>query len=348
MKKLVIVAIIGMLIGGAAVWALRGPSDPDPQSAVHAQEHDADSTQDPATPHAVALDRNAVKRMGLGVTVLKPARHAPQMRTNAVVLSPQSLATLSATYVTDTKNLAMARANLAVVRNEYQRQNVLYRENQNTSLKALQTARGALATSQAQARAAQQQIRIDALSAEQQWGPVVGKWPVDQSPELGKILGQQGWLVEVTFGGRAPNRAPLVVRLTTPSSMAVWGRYVSPFPQTNPVIQGTNFLYEIPARPGFAPGLSLVAEIPVGRARNGVVIPPSAIIWSQGQAWAYKAIASGRFERIAVPTDEPVANGWFVTSGFAPGDRVVTRATEELFSAETQSSTGKQGGGDDD
>jgi hypothetical protein len=347
-KKLVIVAIIGIFIGAAAGWALRRPRDPNPGSVVRAQEHDADSASDPPAARSVTLDPDAVRDMGLGITILKPARHAPQFRTTAVVLSPQSLASLSATYITDVKDLAMARANLAVAQGEYRRQSELYRENQNTSLKALQAERGAMDSSQAQTNAAQQQLRIDALNAEQQWGPVIGKWLISRSPRLEKILGQQEWLVEVTFGASDPGPAPRIARLIAPSGLAVLGRYISPFPQTNPVIQGLNFLYVIPARPGFAPGLNLEAEIPAGPERSGVVIPASAVIWSQGEAWAYKEIATGRFQRLAVKINEPVANGWFVTTTFFPGDRVVTRAAEELFSAEAQPASGSQGGGDAD
>ena len=349
MKKLISVAVLGILAGVAGGWALHGPANRDPRPAKAAQIQDTNSSPAEKASGTFALNPDAVKSMGLDATVLRPVRHAPQWRTNAVVLSPQSLSALSAAYVTDAKDLAMARANLAVARNEYQRQNVLYRENQNTALKTLQAARGALASSRAQMSAASLQLRLAALAAEQQWGPVIGKWLASRSPALQKILNQQEWLVEVTFGANAPSRAPQFVRLLAPSGSLVSARLISTFPQTNPTIQGLNFLYMIPALPGFAPGLNLVAEAPAGPARSGVVIPTSAVVWSQGQAWAYKEVASGRFARLPVATDEPVTDGWFVTTGFVPGDRVVTRAAEELFSAEALSAGGNQGqqGGDD-
>jgi hypothetical protein len=79
-----------------------------------------------------------------------------------------------------------------------------------------------------------------------------------------------------------------------------------------------------------------------------VVVPEAAVIWTAGQAWAYRETASGEFERVRVSTAEPVGTGWFVTTGFAAGDRVVTRAAEELFSAETQPASGGGDAGDDD
>ncbi len=349
MKKLVWVGTLCIVAGAAAGWAPHGAASRDPRLTMSAHLRDANSSPDEAAATTVTLDPDAVKDMGLRVTVLRAVWHAPQLRTNAVVLSPQSLATLSANYSTDTKDLAVYRANLAVAENEYQRQKVLYRENQNTSLKAFQAAEGTLQSTQAQVVAAQHQLQLDAFAAQQQWGPVVGKWLVDPSPALQKILGQQEWFVEVTLGASDPPSAPRKVQFSAPSGTAVFGHLISSLPQTNPVIQGLNFLYQIPASPGFAPGLNLVAEMPAGSARRGVLIPTSAVVWSQGEAWAYKEIASGRFERLTVSTREPVTNGWFVTTGFASGDRVVTSAAEEVFSVEAQSAGGNQGKeGDDD
>jgi hypothetical protein len=346
MKKLVWVGVVAILAGSAAAWSFRSAPDPDPRPATR------ESTRAPAQPPAetnagtVSLTAGAARRMGLRVTVLKPVRHEQEMQTTAVVLSPTGLAHLSAAYLAETEQLGVDRANLTVARNEYRRQRVLYRADQTTSLKALQAARGALTSSRTQTVAAQRQLRLDALDARQQWGPVLGKWLVARSPAFERILRQQEWLVQVTIGASGLARPPRQIRLVAPSGQTAFGSFLSSFPQTNPVIQGLNFLYKIPARPGLAPGLNLVAEIPVGMVQSGVVVPSAAVVWSGGEAWAYKEIAANRFERFVVATHEPAAGGWFVTQGFAPGNRVVTRAAEELFSVETQAGAGG-GVGDD-
>jgi multidrug efflux system membrane fusion protein len=344
MRKLVWVGIVGILAGSVAGWALHRPAT-DPSPEPRAQTQDADSS--PAQPalRTVTLNPDAVKDMGLAVTTLKAVRHAPQLQTTAVVLSPQGLATLSAAYFADAGKLSMARANLAVASSEYRRLNVLYHEDQTTSLKALQAARGTLESSRAQTNAALLQLHLDELVVEQQWGPVLAKSLLARSPVFKRILADREWLVEITLDASATHHLPEAVTLTAPSGSELSARLISSFPQTNPVIQGLNFLYVIPARPGFAPGLNLSAEIPAGPARSGVVIPAAAVVWSTGEAWAYKETAPGHFERLLVSTEDPIAGGWFVTEGFAPGDQVVTRAAEELFSAETQPSSG--GGGDE-
>jgi hypothetical protein len=346
MRKFVWVGIVGILAVSAAGWAFHRTSGRDPRPATQTQPPEADSAPLQPSLRTVTLDPDAAKDFGLAVTVLKPARHAPQLHTTAVVLSPQSLSTLSAAYVAETGTLAVARANLVVARDEYQRQKTLYGEDQTTSLKALQAARSAQASSRAQTTAAQRQLHLDALAVDQQWGPVLGKWLIARSPAFERILAEREWLVEVTLGASTGLMPPETIRLAAPYGPSVSARLISSFPQTNPVIQGLNFLYLIPARPGFAPGLNLAAEIPNGPPQRGVVVPAAAVVWSNGQAWAYKEIAPGRFERLLVSTGAPVAGGWFVTAGFAPGDRVVTSAAEELFSAETQPPT--SGGGADD
>ncbi|HLW82075.1 MAG TPA: hypothetical protein VKS20_08545 [Candidatus Acidoferrales bacterium] len=355
MRKHFAVAILGILSGLAAGWLLHQLVAQDLQSRSSVRLRTAERAADPpaaqgTAENIVAVDASSVKRMDLELTLLTSARHAPQARTTAIVLSPSGLAQLATTYATDAKDLATARASLTVAQKEYERQSVLYKANQTTSLKAFQAARGMLQTSQAQTSAAERQLQLDALAVEQQWGPVLSEWFVARTPTFEKILSQQEELVQVSLGARDPRTSPDTVRLTAPSGIVVGGRFVSSLPQTNPVIQGSNFLYLIRARPSFAPGLSLLAELRAGPARTGVVVPAAAIVWSAGQAWAYKELAPNRFERFPVATDEPVTDGWFVTTEFVPGDRVVIRGAEELFSAETQPSSGagEKGEGDED
>jgi multidrug efflux system membrane fusion protein len=350
MRKLVWMGVFAVFAGAAAGWLLGGHPGGNARAAGRpgANGQSLAPAEAPAErgPAPIAVAPDAAARMGLEITALKPARHSAEFRTTAVVLSPQGLARLRAAYVAAEERLVVAQAGLLIARKEFQRQKLLYGENQVTSLKALEGARGALTSSHAQTAAATQQLQLAALSIEQQWGPVLEKWVVTGQPALEQILRQQKWLVQITLNAEAARFLPKTARLAAPSGSAVYARFLSSFPQTNPVIQGLNFLYVIPARPGFAPGLNLAAELPTGPARHGVVLPASAVVWSGGQAWAYKQVAPNRFVRVAVPNNAPTGDGWFVTAGFASGDRVVTQGAEELFSAETQPPS--KGGGKED
>ncbi len=356
MKKTIVAAALGILGGIAVGWAFHRPpkKDPRPAARMHSSAQTADANgpvrrgaADADDAGVVQVSTQGVRRMGLAVAALHAARHARQTRASAIVLSAQGLAQLAGMYVTDTRDLALARTNLGVTQKEYRRQAALYRANQTTSLKSLQAAQGAVETNRAQVTASRRQLRLDRAAIEEQWGGTVARWLAAGSPQAARILEQKEWLVEVTLTGRSAGAAARSARFVVPTGATVLGRYVSPFPQSNPVIQGLNFLYAIPARAGFAPGLTLVAELPTGRLRGGVVVPESAVVWANGEAWAYKETGANRFERLRVSTEEPVSGGWFVTSGFAADDRVVIRGAEEIYSTETQLARGGPAKGDD-
>ena len=356
MKKMIAAAALGILGGIAVGWAFHQPPKKDPQLAprmqataqvANANSSGRDMPVDPDGAGAVQVSAQGARRMGIAVVTLRPSLQAREMRAGAIVLSAQGLATLAGTYVTDTRDLALARVNLGVAQKEYRRQTTLYRSNEATSLKSLQAAQGAVEANRAQMVAARRQLRLDRAAAEERWGGTVAQWLVAGSPQLTRIMEQKEWLVEVTLTGRRADSPARSARFVAPSGGAVFGRYVSSFPQSNPVIQGLNFLYAIPARPGFAPGLTLIAQLPAGRLRSGVVIPESAVVWADGEAWAYKGTGTNRFERLRVSTAEPVSGGWFVTTGFVAGDRVAIRGAEELYSTETQPASGGAKGDDD-
>ncbi len=67
------------------------------------------------------------------------------------------------------------------------------------------------------------------------------------------------------------------------------------------------------------------------------MIPRAAVVRSEGRAWAYVRLGEQRFTRRVVTVDTPTERGWFVTSGFAPGDRIVVDGAQTLLSEELKS-----------
>ena len=55
------------------------------------------------------------------------------------------------------------------------------------------------------------------------------------------------------------------------------------------------------------------------------------------RAWAYFQIAPTQFERRQLVVTSPAMRGWFVTSGFAAGDRFVVTGAQALLSEELKS-----------
>ncbi|HEX4002873.1 MAG TPA: hypothetical protein VHX36_09495 [Candidatus Acidoferrales bacterium] len=285
----------------------------------------------------LALGANTQSQVGITVAPLKGLTSREQVTAPAIVLSTQELVSARTNYVASQANLEKARANMEVAQQEYDRLKTLYRDQQNASQKDLQAAQGTLRSDQADAQAAEQDLALQAAAVRQSWGEVVAKWVGDDSPALNGILDQHEFLVQVTLPTGVVSAAPGTIALEIAESAPIEARLVSSFPRVDPRIQGISLLYVIRDHLGLAPGLNLIARIPVGRSMRGVLIPQSAIVWWQGNAWLYQQIAPGRFVRRLVPTDTPLANGLFVSTGFSPGDQIVVRGAQVLLSEEFRS-----------
>lgn len=116
----------------------------------------------------------------------------------------------------------------------------------------------------------------------------------------------------------------------------VAARLVGPAPEADPVTRRPAYLYRAQRGwPGATPGTPVVAIVPtIGGAGRGALVPDSAVVQWDGLAWAYVRRASGRFERVRVPTDRPAPGGWIAGAPLATGDSVVVRGAEELLSEE--------------
>jgi len=299
----------------------------------------------------ITLDAPTQQRLGFTVATLAPTITRAQAAFPAVVLSVQELATFRNTYVAAQAQLQRARVQAGVAAKEYTRLKALFAENQNISEKSLQLAEAALQSDEADVRAAEQQLNLQASSIRLEWGDVVTKWAIEGSPQFQRILGGgeergQGGvqergeaLIEMTVPAGAasapPGSAPSTrISLDLPSGGRTHATFVSTFPRVDPRIQGQSFLYLASSQPGLPPGLNLVARLPLGSPLKGVVIPTSAVIWSEGKAWVYAQVSADGFTRSPVSTDLPVDNGFFTAEGFSSGNKIVTVGAQALLSEE--------------
>ncbi len=127
---------------------------------------------------------------------------------------------------------------------------------------------------------------------------------------------------------------PKSISLELPGGSRTHASFVSAFRRVDPRIQGRSFLYLALGQPGLAPGLNLVARLSIGSPLRGVVIPASAVVWSEGKAWVYMQVSPDGFTRSAMATDVPVDDGFFAGGGFSSGDKIVTVGAQALLSEE--------------
>lgn len=292
------------------------------------------------------LDSPTQSRLGLEVEALKATVTRVQVTSPAVVLSVQELGTFRNSYIAAQAQLQKSRAEVDVARKEYTRLKALFEQNQNVSERSLQAAEGTWQGNEAEARAEEQQLKLQESIARQQWGSVVAKWAVEGSSELQRILDQREVLLQMTTPSGATLGVPRTISLEILGGTRAEARLVSTFPRVDPRIQGRSFLYVALAQAGLAPGANLLAHLSVGSALKGLIVPSSAVVWSEGKAWLYQQTASDRFVRRAVTTEVPVESGFFVTQGFSPGVKVVTQGAQALLSEELL--LHGQGGGETD
>ena len=293
----------------------------------------------------LTLDSPTRSRLGLDVAALAATVTRAQATFPAVVLSVQDLTTSRNTYIAAETQVQKARVEAEVAHKEYTRLKTLFDENQNISEKSLQSAKATLRANEADVRAGEQQLTLQESIARQEWGSVASKW-VEGSPELQRILDQTEMLVQMTMPSGIEYSAPRTISLEIPGGTRTAANFVSTFPRVDPRIQGKSFLYLAHARPGLIPGVNLLAHLSVGNPMKGLVVPTSAVVWSEGRAWVYQQTAADRFTRRAVPTDIPIEKGFFVTEGFSPGDKLVVQGAQALLSEELL--LHGQGGGETD
>jgi multidrug efflux system membrane fusion protein len=282
----------------------------------------------------ITLDEPTQKRLGFILATLASTTTRAQATLPAVVLSVQELASSRNAYIAAQAQLQKARLQAGVAGKEYARLKTLYGDEQNISEKSLQAAEAALQSDEADVGAAGQQLNLQASAIRQEWGPVATGWVTEGSAQLQRALDGTDALIQLTVPGGAGFAAPKTVSLELPGGVRRQASLVSAFPRLDPRIQGRSYLYRASGQPGLSPGLNLVARLPVGGALQGVVIPASAVVWSEGRAWVYTEVSAGRFSRSPVATDVPVDNGFFAAQGFSPGDKIVTVGAQALLSEE--------------
>ena len=282
----------------------------------------------------LTLDSLTQNRLGLEVATLAATATRTQATFPAVVLSVQDLAASRNNYIATQTQVQKAHVEAEVARNEYTRLKTLFEGDQDISEKSLQSAKGALDANEADVRAGEQQQALQESVARQEWGGVVAEWVVKGSPELQRILDQSEVLVHLTMPSSVTYGAPRAISLEIPGGTRTEANLVSTFPRVDPRIQGRSFLYVAHARASLAPGANVLAHLWVGNPMRGLIIPTSAVVWSEGKAWVYQQTATDRFTRRAVPTEIPVERGFFVAEGFSPGDKLVTQGAQALLSEE--------------
>lgn len=329
----IVLGIGGVLVAGLVVAKSEQRTDTDSEAQIQAPAR----VMQQSGKTVLDFGPQAQRDNGIAATTLRAEHWREAAQATGVVLQLQPLLDLKSSYNSTRMDIAKAQAAAQASETESKRLQELNRGGENVSEKSVETARAAAESDQATLTNAQQSLVVLKDSIELKWGAAVGNILEDGSPQLSALVAQREFLVQVTaIGGRSFTPPPHAT-MQLPSGTHAEAHLLSSLPQLDPRLQVPSFLYTVGAHPGLVPGMNLVVALPAGPPRSGVIVPDSAVVWWQGQAWCYVEAPQGKFTRVEVPTENPAPGGWFVGEGISPGTHVVIRGAQTLLSEEFHS-----------
>ena len=292
----------------------------------------------------VMLDTATQMQSVIRTEPLSAASYQTQTDAYSTVLDLQPLIDLRMRYSLALADAEVARATVAASRQEYERSRLLYQDNQNVSLKTYKASQAVYLSDQARSAAAALNVQNIRASARQQFGETLERWALvdPHSSEFERLLQRQEVLLRVTLPPGDSIAAPAQIQIGTNDNRRLPAYLVSPSPQSDPVMQGSAFIYRTAAP--IATGSNIAAYLPTaGQTARGILIPAGAIVWYGGQPWAYLQISAERFGRYPVAQNSPMQGGFFMSEGFKPGQRVVVSGAQLLLSEELKPPPGGSG-----
>ena len=282
-----------------------------------------------APPQPITLSAAEQARLGVQTQVLTAAPAPQGHASTARVLDPGPLIQLDA-------DLAAASASLAASRAEAGRTRKLYTEDRTASARALEMA-------EAQAQADLQRVNGAQRRLLLEWGEGVARLPARRRAALLNDLAHvRSELVRIELPPEAPvPPAGAVVRLRS-AAATMQAKVLGMLPVADPRLQTRGVLAELSgSQAQLAVGQMLGAQLPGSASPAGVILARGALLREGSQVWAYVQTGPTTFVRREVTGFQPLTAGWFVSGGFAPGERVVTAGAAALLGVEAPA-----GGGD--
>lgn len=286
----------------------------------------------------VKLSSDQQKQIGLETEVLKAAPHLEQFRAFGTVLDIARVTELTNNYANAQAQLQAAQAKLEVARSTLERTRNLV-QSAALAKREFEAAEGTFRTDQAALGAAESQVKTLAATAQQEWGPVIGKGIIERSQEVVRLIERDQFLVQVTLSpGVTLARLPETALAQAPNRDAnIDLRYVSPATRTDARIQGLSYFFAAPGDSGLLPGMNTAVYVPSGKAYEGVFVEDTAIVRWQGRSWVYLRTGPNTFKRHPISTDQPVSDDDYVVRDIPAGSEIVMRGAQVLLSEEAKS-----------
>lgn len=339
---LVLVAGTGAIMGQIRRAAAE-PQQPAPSNSGRTEPSRAANTDQAV----VKLTPSQQGQVGLETAVVEAARHSEQFRAYGAVLDISRVTELTNNYANAQAQLQTAQAKLEVAKSAFERTKNLV-DSAALPKKEAETAEGTLRIDRAALAAAESQLRTLAATAQQEWGPVIGRGIVEHSPAVVRLIERDQFLVQVTLPpGVTVSGTPGAALAQAPTRNAnIDLEYISPATRTDPRIQGLSYFFSAPGDSGLLPGMNTTIYVPSGNTYEGAFIEDTAIVRWQGRSWVYLRVSPDSFRRHPISTDQPVSDDDYVVQNIPSGSEIVIRGAQVLLSEEAKSEL--RGGDDND
>jgi hypothetical protein len=333
----VLIALVTLGLGAIAIWGfIEG-------RAELAQETERERPVKPPQrisleggEPVITLDAAAQEQSGLRTATLQQTNYHEQLRAYATVLDLQPLVDLDNSYALAKAQLQGARAKLDASSAESEREEKLFKTGTSiVTLDKLQAAAATFHVDEAALASAEAQFRTVTETADQTWGPVLGKQLGEENPMFARLVQRQDYLVQVTLPpGVLVAKPPATATIQLENGARKDIDFISPTTKTNVSIQGMSFFYKVAASSDLLPNMNVLAFLPLETTVDGVVVPGPAIVWWQGHAWVYVRTGPSTFARRAIATDTPLPEGGYLVTTLTSGSEVVVQGAQMLLSEE--------------
>jgi len=324
MKKTLLALFAGLALGAALMWlALHGHD---------AKEAHAEPEKKEEAKHDGALHWTKEQQAAAGVTTVQPKaiEVQPEAKAFGRVLDASTLALMLG-------DIDVARVAVDASLKEFTRVAGLRANGENASVRALETAEAALKRDRALLASAQSRL----VAA---WGATLAE-RADLPALADLLLRQKAALIRVDLlPGERPDGTPKIVRLAplTGDGAMLEAEVLGVAPSADPLNQSPAFIALLKTN-GPPPGALLTAFVSAaGAAEKGVLLPRSAILRHDGEAFVWLQTGDDKFERRRVELGRALNDGILSMSGVAEGDRVVVTAAQQLLSEELKAAGGAE------
>lgn len=331
MKKTAPMFIVALWAALAIGGCHKTAPDADEKSAAAAKSPKAkltDSAKSEAKPEkeGVSLTPEQVEKIGVQTEEVKATDYAAESAGYGTVIPHEAIAQAVAELVTAEATENQSRSALARTRR-------------------LSGTPGAMSADVEETNARQAAVDSAALTlARQKLSATYGQkppWSKGGNQALLQSLANGGeLLVRVTFPlGALSADVPKTLRASRIGSAATGKGWkmtlIWPAP-ADASVPGRSFFAVLRAGE-VGEGERILVWAPTGAPQTGVLIPAQAAIISEGKNWCYVEEKPGTYVRAELDTGKPFEDGYFVTEGVKPGDKVVTKGAGQLLAQESNS-----------